>query len=514
MPPPTPHRHATLPSAVFAALRVALVLGWVLVLPQTGRSQFGNSIDSPQTDLTPIGPPSLGGAGGYGGSVGGYNPPVASAPPAGFDPYATSTLGGAVLGTPAPIGSTGIGAPSTFNAPAYGGSGYPNGGLLGRLFGGGASPGIGAGSLSSGPTMLAPPANALPAPAYGNTTFGQPNVYGQPNIYGQPGSYGPATGFGSQPAFGGGGAYPSAIYPANSPNTLFPGGLFGGAGIGGVFAQDPNAYNSYRLFQGTRLRHGYISGADGADEVAKHQTDVSVALAFQNFLYSGRPLYVAPSFSLHLWNGPEDDGAFGSADLPGNVYDAFLDFGWQTDPNQMFGAELGLRVGVFSDFEVMNGDSLRVRGKGLGSFRLTPASTLKVGVYYLDRDSIKLLPAGGLLWQPTPNTRFDIFFPEPKLAQYWRTIGTQDVWWYLGGEYGGGAWTIERTGGQEDSVEMNELIAVAGFEWGRSQLIRTGRRRAFVEFGWVFDREVHYENNPQDDFTPEGAFIVRGGFGY
>lgn len=497
---------------ISAAVLGAIVVIGGLTTANNAHGQYPNGINSPQTDLTPIGPPSLGGTSGYAGSVpGGYIPPTTYNASPSFDPYATPSngvggFGGAMLGAPSVTS-----APSTFNAPSYGGSGYPNGGLFGRLFSGSnRSPGYGTGSLSAGPTMLAPPGQQLPAPGFG----GAPTTYGQPNIYGQPSSYGPTTSYGAAPAFGGGGSYPSAIYPSDSPSTLFPGGLFGGAGIGGVFTQDPNAFNSFRLFQGTRLRHSYVSGGDGTDEVAKHQTDVSVALAFQNFLYSGRPLYVAPSFGLHLWNGPEGNGGFGSADLPGNAYDAFLDLGWQTDPNQMFGAELGVRVGVFSDFEVMNSDSLRVRGKGLGSFRLTPASTLKVGVYYLDRDTIKLLPAGGLLWQPTPNTRFDIFFPEPKLAQYWRTIGTQDVWWYLAGEYGGGAWTIERTGGQEDSVEMNELVVMGGFEWGRSELIRTGRRRAFVEFGWVFDREVHYENNPQDDFTPEGAFIVRGGFGY
>ncbi len=448
----------------------------------------GRPIDSPQTDLTPIGPPAV--------SPGGYG----SGPM--FDPYATGTPiggGGAMLG--APVVPTG--------PPPAGGSGYPSGSFFGQLFGGGGGastfPG---GSLSAGPTILSPPGQQAPAPM-----IPPAGGYGQPyggSIYGGQTYGGPS--FAPPPPSGG--AYPTTIYPQGSPSTLFPGGLFGGAGIGGVFAQDPNLYNIPRFFQGTRLRHSYIGGGSGNKEVEKNQTDVSVAVAFQNFLYCGRPLYVVPSFSLHLWDGPVSPGGASDPDLPSAVYDGFLDFGWQTDPNQMFGGEFGLRVGVFTDFDVMNSDSLRIRGKALGSFRLTPASTLKAGIYYLDRNSIQLLPAGGLLWQPSPVTRFDIFFPEPKLANYWRTIGTQDVWWYIAGDYGGGAWTIQRADGTDDNVEMNEIRATFGLEWGRSELIRTGRRRAFVEIGYVFDREVNYLGNPADDFSPEDAFMIRGGFGY
>lgn len=282
---------------------------------------------------------------------------------------------------------------------------------------------------------------------------------------------------------------------------MFPSGLFPSGGIGG-----------YQLLHGPRLRHTYISGGDGDDEVGMNQTDASIGFAFGNFFYSNRPLYVVPSFSLYLFDGPVTT-ANSSADLPGNAYGGFLDFGWQTDPNQIIGGELGVRVGAYTDFDTFNEDSIRVMGKGLIAFRLTPASTLKAGVYYLDRDSIKLLPAGGLLWQPDPYTRFDIFFPEPKFAKYWRTIGTQDVWWYLAGEYGGDSWTVTRASNVEERVDINQIGVTFGFEWGRSDLIRTGQRRAFIEAGVVFDRELRYEIS-DDDRDLNEAFMIRGGWGY
>ncbi|CAN0389762.1 unnamed protein product, partial [Hapterophycus canaliculatus] len=273
-------------------------------------------------------------------------------------------------------------------------------------------------------------------------------------------------------------------------------------------------FGGSQLLNRPRLRHTFISGADGPNEVGMNQTDVSLGFAFGNFLYSNRPLYVVPSFSLYLFDGPVTTVNNG-ADLPGNAYGGFLDFGWQSDPNQIIGGELGVRVGAFTDFDTFNDDSIRVMGKGLLSFRLTPTSTLKGGVYYLDRQSIKLLPAFGLLCQPNPFTRFDIFFPEPKFARYWRTIGTQDTWWYLAGEFGGDSWTVTRASNLEERVDINQIGVTFGFEWGRSDLIRTGQRRGFVEAGVVFDREIRYEISTGDDNRNlDEAFILRAGWGY
>jgi hypothetical protein len=159
---------------------------------------------------------------------------------------------------------------------------------------------------------------------------------------------------------------------------------------------------------------------------------------------------------------------------------------------------------------------MRLQGKGLASFRLTPATTFKLGVYYLDRNKVKILPAGGWLYQPTPYCRADIFFPEPKFAKYWRTIGTRDVWWYLAGQYGGGSWTIERDdeGSSFDSIDINDIRIKAGWEWGLSDQIRAGRRSAFVEIGYVFDREIIYKRSPGDNLKPGDGIMFGGGIGY
>ncbi len=239
--------------------------------------------------------------------------------------------------------------------------------------------------------------------------------------------------------------------------------------------------------------------------------DTSLVFAFPNFLFCTQPILVIPSFSLYLWDGP--DGSTG-ADLPPNAYAGFIDLGWQSDPNQMFSTEFGVRVGAFTDFNTFNSRSVRVLGKALVNFRLSPTSSIKGGVYYLDRNSIKLVPAFGIVCQSNPYKRWDLFFPQPKISHYCRTVGTYDVWWYLKGDFGGGTWTIQRTDGSSDSIDINNYIAALGVEWGTPENIRASRRLAFMELGYVFKREIKYRDSPQDDINPEDGIMFRAGIGY
>ena len=353
---------------------------------------------------------------------------------------------------------------------------FPNGGVAVTP---GTAGSAGIGGIFGG-LFSRPASGQLNAPIINAPPIGGPVVGGfdNANVFGQP-----APGFGSTSFGQGGVALPSTAFPSSSPSTLFPGGIVQGSNVfNGI--NPVNRLRSNRFFQGARIRHAYVGSSNDDDSLKTNDTDASLIFAFPNFLFSTQPLFVLPSFSLHQWDGPNSSTG---ADLPGSAYSGFLDFGWNSDPNQIFSTEFGVRVGAFTDFDTFNSDSIRVLGKALGNFRLTPNSTLKAGVYYLDRVDVKIIPAGGILYQPNPNTRLDIFFPQPKIAKYFRTIGTRDVWWFIAGDYGGGSWTVERDGGGEDQVDINELRAVAGFEWGQSDAIRAGRRTGFFDVGYAFE---------------------------
>jgi hypothetical protein len=383
--------------------------------------------------------------------------------PVPFDPYSTSPYGS---GSFWPSGSSIFGTPAagqpTVTAP---GSGWTTPG---------GAPGVG----PPGSSPFMPPASPFVNPSPG-TLAPQPYA-GSP--YAVPGVAGPA---GTQT--------PSSIYP------------------GGIWSTNPGGQPYYdwdkavRLLQDLRLRHTYLVGGDDPLDLGIHDTEVAVTLTVPSFLWSQQPLYISPAFALHLWDGPIGP----PFDLPPNAYSAYLDFQWQSDPNLQLGVELGARVGVYTDFDTMNTDSLRIQGLVLGRARLTPTLTFKIGAMYLDRNKVKILPAGGFVWQPSSQVRFDILFPNPKLTQYVTTVGTAELWWYVAGEYGGGAWTIERANGTSDRIDINDIRVVLGLDWTSQRGVN-----GFVEAGIVFEREVIYVVDPSDSFDPDDTFMIRAGISF
>jgi hypothetical protein len=321
-----------------------------------------------------------------------------------------------------------------------------------------------------------PPSNAAGA-------FAQPPA----TPYGATTPLGPAPPPGSFPTFGP--PPPSATAP---PQYLFPNGA-------------PSQFDvtqSIRFIQDVRLRHTYLAGGDDPNDLGINDSEAAVTFTVPNFLTTGQPLFISPAFALHLWDGPSDM----PADLPPSAYSAYLDLQWASDPLLQIGAEVGFRIGVYTDFETLNQYSLRPQGLGLGVFRLKPNLTAKIGVMYLNRNKIKILPAGGLLWTPTPQVRFDFFFPQPKLATHLTTVGQYEVWGYVAGEYGGGAWTIERADETSDRVDINDVRLSSGIEW-------TGPRgvTGFFETGFVFRRQVIYVVRPEDSFDPGDTYMIRAG---
>jgi hypothetical protein len=312
----------------------------------------------------------------------------------------------------------------------------------------------------------------------------------------------PANSYGSSPPPG------QPLYGSNAnPTSLFPNGLTVHSGIGGT---------PVRFVRGPRFRHSWIAGDNGR-EMDINDSDISFVVTYPNFLFSGQPIYIAPSFSLHLWDNPSGPPDFPAlADLPSKAYSAFLDTKFETDPDRIFGVEVMGRIGIFSDFSTMTSDSLRVAGGGNLKLRLTDTMLLKGGAFFTDRLKVKLIPAGGILWEPNDRTRFDIYFPKPKLASYLSTIGNNDVWWYIAGEYGGGSWTVKRGIAPilTDRYDQNDIRLIVGLEWGPSEWFREGRRIGFIETGWVTDREGIFYLRPQDDFSLRDSFMLRAGIGY
>ncbi len=263
-----------------------------------------------------------------------------------------------------------------------------------------------------------------------------------------------------------------------------------------------------RLLERPRFRYTFIPGSDD-DQVQVNEFDIATTLTLPRFFNSKEPFRLTPGFVLSLWDGPNTMAT--GYELPNEVYSAFLALDHVTDTSLRWGWETNLTLGVYSEFGVYNTDSLRLTGLGLLWFRINEINTFKIGVEYLDRVKTKMLPAFGVFIMPTPDVKMDIYFPRPRIAQRMPKFYNYETWSYVGAEYGGGSWTVDRSiAGFVDQVDMNDVRAFVGVEWMGPRGV-TG----FFECGYVFDRELVYASGiPTPSLPLKDAFMLRTGIAF
>jgi hypothetical protein len=185
---------------------------------------------------------------------------------------------------------------------------------------------------------------------------------------------------------------------------------------------------------------------------------------------------IMAGFGFQVFSGPVQ------SDMPPRAYD--FSIGYQI--RQRIGPlafDLASAVQASSDF---NGDArkgIQYPGHGVGFLTVSPEFDLVLGVDYLDRADIKLLPVAGLIWKPNPEMRFELVFPRPRAV--FQLTGVYRL--YFSGELGGGTWAIERVTLANDLATYRDLRACIGLE----SVEKDGRQSA-IEIGYLFDRRLEY----------------------
>ena len=219
--------------------------------------------------------------------------------------------------------------------------------------------------------------------------------------------------------------YPQPILPQAAPpatpgvpqqgGSLFPNGLpwQGDNSTYQYGNSDGTVARLQRLMQQISVEDTWLYSDGITDALGINRLEMAATFAMPIFYNPDTPLLITPGFAFNWLDGP---GATG-ADLPPRVYDAYIDGAWHPQLNQFLSADLGLRTGVWTDFEELNDESIRILGRGLGVVSLSPQFDVIAGVWYLDRNDVKLLPAGGVHWRP--NNLWDMYlvFPNPKIKR-------------------------------------------------------------------------------------------------
>jgi hypothetical protein len=307
-------------------------------------------------------------------------------------------------------------------------------------------------------------------------------------------------------------AAPATAAPySGAPGALYPEGV--PVYNGPTFAPITDTWTkTMRFLQEVHADNTWLARGGGTHALGVDTTNAWVTFAVP-FYWNANPLLVTPGFQLYLWDGPDPVGVpagFGP-DLPNATYGAYIDAAWNPQINNWLGAELEVSPGLYTDFQHTTTQSIRVLGRGLGVLTLTPTLQFKLGIWYIDRLKIKLLPAGGIVWTPNPDARYEIFFPAPKLARRCTTIGNHNIWAYIRGEYGGGDWTIQRPGLFNDQFDYNDLRFAIGTDF----LPETQNGlRGYLEVGYAFDRQLVFRSGLPGTFNLTDTLLVAGGFSF
>lgn len=212
---------------------------------------------------------------------------------------------------------------------------------------------------------------------------------------------------------------------------------------------------------------------------------------------------------IHFVDGP---GHIGS-DLPPRLFDIFWNARFVAETDYGIGIEANFQMGLFTDFEDSVREGWRFPGRVLAYSHLWTAEDpgrVVGGFEYLDLEQTEILPAGGIIYKPTPDTQVDLYFPRPQIRLRVDQEESGDQWLYFRGEYHGSAWAIERNTGNADVVSLTEYRATIGLETIPSDKEESS---SFFEVGFLFNRDLEYRSGV-GNFQPDDTVVLRWGSRY
>jgi hypothetical protein len=368
------------------------------------------------------------------------------------------------------------------------------------------------------PTYTAPPTSGLPAPTgpYSSAPVSTPPFTSAPAPTYSPAAVGPPPAF--DPYTSGGSITPAppvaAPYgytpPPGMPYPQQPAPPYQPAPYDIQPSGEGYWAKTQRLLQEISFEYTFLAGnSSSSNQFGVDEAEISATFAFPMFGNIETPLLVTPGFQTDWLDGPASGPPLsGGPDLPPRLYAAYLDFAWFPHCNEWLGGEFGLQPGIWTDFHNVNSDSIRILGRALGTVALSPTLDVRFGVIYLDRVDIKILPAGGFYYRPTPDWDMYLVFPNPKVRKFLTAVGNTKWYGYAAGEYGGGSWTVERQEG-DDRIDYNDIRVIGGLEWETQTHIR-----GHVEAGFVFDREIVFVSGDPPNFKPDNTIMLRAGVSF
>ncbi len=199
-----------------------------------------------------------------------------------------------------------------------------------------------------------------------------------------------------------------------------------------------------------------------------------------------------PGVGFHFLAGPD------RTDMPPVLIDFSLGY-QKRDVIGDLAYDVACSVVAASDFEGSSHDGVRFPAHAVGYLAFTETIDLVFGADFLDREDVRLLPVGGVLWRPDAAVRVELVFPSPRIDL--QLTETQRL--YLRGGLGGGTWAVERDSELDDLATYYDLQVAIGLGTWPCEGTWTS-----CEIAYVFDRQLQYTSGP-GDYRPNDTVMIR-----
>ncbi|MGE3316512.1 MAG: hypothetical protein AB7O26_15460, partial [Planctomycetaceae bacterium] len=195
--------------------------------------------------------------------------------------------------------------------------------------------------------------------------------------------------------------------------------------------------------------------------------------------------------------------------LPSELYDAQIETRLIQPIGDVWGVDLAVTPAFFSDFDSGSNNGLRMTGHGMATLMLSDEWQFALGVMYLGREDVRLLPAGGVVWNISDGTKLELLMPKPRISQLVHANEDYEQFAYTGFElWGGNSWDITRPDDTFDTFTYRDFRFVVGLETRSKNLLR-----GVFEIGYVFARKLEFRHDPTI-LEPGDTLMLRLGSNY
>jgi hypothetical protein len=230
-------------------------------------------------------------------------------------------------------------------------------------------------------------------------------------------------------------------------------------------------------------------------------TDARLAMSFlsvssgKRFTYGWTNLSIRPQFQVLFLGGPPAPGP----NLPSQVYALTTDFQVEQPVSRKLSFTFGATPGLYTDWNNLTSEAVRVPARLFASYVVSPKLILIGGVVYTAQPELPIIPAAGLIWNPSEKWRVDLIAPRPRLVYRWN----DQLQVYGQFSFEASTYAI-RTMDRDDLLEYRDFRVSLGTEWTTKQKVRL-----YSEVGAAFARDLDLMHQPSNTIDP-GIFLRAG----